>query len=323
MEMAEKTRSQKKLEKKTNRRELTNNERVLLTLLAMVIIFWLSFKFIIDPQLAEISRLESEKIAYNAQIDENNRILKNKEAILEQKNALFIEKVSIERDFFTTLNQPQIVYILNELLLNSDIEMDSISFSQPFMELLKEQEIQKMDISMPFKGSFLSLNEIIKSLEMERRKIVINNIDIQKGEETEIVGTINLGVYSLTGLVEGIDEPLPIETTDDNILNPFIPYEGYVDPNKVVEEPEVLPEEEASGGDTAGVPGETPSQPAENQPIDETLYKTYKAVKGDNISYISMREYGTVQYVDEILSLNNMVRSSILPIGKVLKLKKR
>lgn len=303
--------NQKKTKKKINRRELTNNERTLITLLAIVILFWFSFKYIIDPQILEISTLESQMDTYSLKIKENNRIIKNKEAILDEKSALFIEKQNIEKDFFKSLNQPQIIYVLNELLLKSNIEIDSISFSQPFMETLNTQEIQKMDISMPFKGSFSSLNETIKSLEAETRKLVINNIDIQKGEETEIAGNINLGVYSLSGIVEDKDEELPIETTDENKLNPFIPYDGYVDPNKIKEESLV----EVSDGQADEKP--------EEKPIAGANYDTYKAIKGDNISYISMRKYGTEKYVDEILSLNGMMRSSILPIGKELKLKEK
>lgn len=312
MEQAKRrTKSQRKTKKKINRRELTNNERTLITLLAIVILFWLSFKYIIDPQMLKISTLESKMDTYSLKIKENNRILKNKEAILDEKSALFIEKQNIEKDFFKSLNQPQIIYVLNELLLKSDIEIDSISFSQPFMETLNTQEIQKMDISMPFKGSFSSLNETIKSLEAETRKLVINNIDIQQGEETEIAGNINLGVYSLSGIVEGKDEELLIEMTDENKLNPFIPYKGYVDPNKI--------KEESLGEVSDGQAEEKP----EEKPIAGANYDTYKAIKGDNISYISMRKYGTEKYVDEILSLNGMMRSSILPIGKELKLKEK
>lgn len=311
MEQAKRrVKSQKKPKKKINRREFTNNERTLITILAIVILFWLSFKYIIDPQILNISTLESKIDTYRLNIEENNRILKNKEVILDERSELFIEKQNIEKDFFKSLNQPQIIYVLNELLLKSDIEMDSISFSKPFMETLNTQEIQKMDIIMPFKGSFSSLNETIKSLEAETKKIVINNIDIQKGEETEIVGNINLGVYSLSGIVEGKDDELPIEITDENKMNPFIPYKGYVDLSKIKENisQEPLDEQDVSQ-----------SQELE----DKNQYDTYRAIKGDNISYISMRKYGTEKYVDEILNLNGMLRSSILPIGKELKLKKK
>lgn len=179
------------------------------------------------------------------------------------------------------------------------------------MEILGKQEIKKMDILIPFKGSLSSLNEIIKGLEAEPKKIVINNIDIQKGEETEVSGNINLGVYSLTGIVDNKEDEFTIETTNNNTLNPFIPYKGYVKPNK--EKPDYLED----------VSDEVDNGKVEEKPVEDSIYDTYKAIKGDNISYISMIKYGTEKYVDEILDLNDMGRYSILQIGKQLKLKKR
>lgn len=312
MELAKKKmKTRKKIRKETKLREFTNNERVLITILAIVILFWLSFKYIIDPQILEITNLESKIGIYRNKIENNNKVLKNKKDIFDERIELFIEKQNIEKDFFKSLSQPQIIYVLNELLLKSDIETDSISFSKPFMETLGKQEIKKMDISIPFKGSLSSLNEIIKDLEAEPKKIVINNIDIQKGEETEVSGNINLGVYSLTGIVDNKEDEFSVETTNNNTLNPFIPYKGYVKPNK--EKPDSLED----------VSDEVDNEKVEEKPVEDSIYDTYKAIKGDNISYISMIKYGTEKYVDEILNLNDMGRDSILQIGKQLKLKKR
>ena len=304
-----------------NRRDFTNNERILLTLLSIVIMLWLSFKFVIDPQLYNILSLESELKGYNILIEENSNILKNKRETFDTRNILFEEKKKIENDFFKTLNQPHIIYVLNELLLDSDIELDSISFSKPFIEPLKNQEIQKMDISIPFKGTFIALTEIVKKLEEEPKRIRINSIDMQKDEETEIIGTINLGVYSLSRIDEEKDDTDSIKITDDNLVGPFVAYEGYVAPDKTIQELEEVLDQQNNG--SSELIQETVGETLENKPIDFDIYETYSAVEGDNISYISMRYYNTAQYVDEILSLNNMVRSSILPIGKVLKLKKR
>lgn len=298
--------------KKIKLRELTNKERVLITILVMVILFWLSFKYIIDPQKLEISTLESELNNYSLHIEENNRMLNNEQIILEEVDRLSVEKENIEKEFFKSLNQPNIIYILNELLLENDIEMDSISFSKPVIETLNEIDIKKMDVLIPFKGSFQSLKETIKSLEEEDRKIIIDHIDIEKDEEKEIAGNISLAIYSLSGIVDSEEKSLPIEITTTNKFNPFIPYEGYVDPNKA----EV---EEESFEDTLENEDEYEDK-AEDLQENKDMYTTYKAVKGDNISYISMEKYGTEKYVDEILSLNGMKRSSILPIGKEIKL---
>lgn len=320
-----------KKKNKVKLRELTNNERTLITLLVIVVLFWFSFKYIIDPQNMKISTLESEINNYSLDIEKNNSILENKESIVNQKRQISIDKGNIERGFFKSLNQPNIIYILNNIFSNKDIEIESIDFSEPFIEILNGKDVQKMDVSIPFKGTFKSLNETIKNLETENRKIVINNIDIQKDEEKEIIGNINLGIYSLTGIVDGEDASLPIKITTKNKLNPFVPYRGYIDQNKIKEES--LKQEISQNLNTIQV-DEKPKEEKEEEkdeekdeekekPIADEKYDIYVAVRGDNISYISRRKYGTESYVDEILRLNDMVRSSILPIGKKLKLKKK
>ncbi len=303
-----------KSQRKSRIRELTNKERFLITLLAMVVLFWLSFNYIIDPQLLKIANLQREISDYGLEIEENNRMLKNANLIVEEKNQLSLEKENIEKDFFQSLSQPEIIYILDEVLSKSNIEMQSISFTKPFIETLNDREIRKMNISIPFEGDFKSLEDLIESIEKEDRKIIINSIVLEKDSKVEIVGDINLGVYSLSGITDIAKDDLPIEVTDDNKLNPFIPYIGYVDPNERAEEIENSLEDEER------IEENLEKEEQKDKLEGRSDYDTYKAVKGDNVSYISKKFYGSESYVDEILRLNGMNRSSILPIGKELKL---
>lgn len=312
----------KKSKKNSNLRQLTNNEKVLITLLVVVILFWLGFKYIIEPQILKIETIETQINDYTLKIEDNNRMLNNWDSIVEQKNDLQLEKEEIEDDFFKSLSQPEIIVVLNDLLLNSNIEMESIIFSKPITEVLNEQEIQKMDISIPYQGDYKSLNEIIKEIEKESRKLIISTLNINKSDDTEIIGDINLGVYSLSGIVDGEESDIKIETTNDNTKNPFIPFGGYDDPNK---RPEQNPgyDGSSSGNPTSPELGfNNPGSEGDggDQVVTSNEYDMYKAVKGDSISLISQKVYGTQKYVEDILSLNGMKRSSILHIGKELKL---
>lgn len=308
-----KSKSQKK--KRNKFRELTNKERFLITLLAIIVLFWISFKYIIDPQVLEIETLETQIQDYTLKIQEHDNMFKSWEAIVEEKNSLLLERQGIEKEFFKSLSQPEIIYVLNDLLIESDIVMEEIRFNKPVTETLNEREVERMDISIPFQGDFKSLNETIEKIDKEPRKMIISSVDMEQGEDTEVIGNINLGVYSLSGLVDG-KEDIIIEITDDNKSNPFIPYEGYIDPNKQIEE-----SEESTELDLEDQSSEM--ELGEEERGGKTAYDTYRAVKGDNISLISQREYGTEKYVDEILSLNGMKRWSILPIGKEVKLIKK
>lgn len=53
------------------------------------------------------------------------------------------------------------------------------------------------------------------------------------------------------------------------------------------------------------------------------IYEEYVVKRGDTIIGISLRKYGTTAYVNEILDLNKMKFNDILPVGKVLTLRKR
>lgn len=291
-------------------RKLTNNEIILTIILCTIILLLVGFKYMVNPQKLKISALESQRDALKLKSIENNRMIKNREVILNEKSKLLIEKENIKKEFFRSLDQPHIIYLLSELLLKGDIEINDISFSKPFTENLNNQELKKMDILIPFEGSFVSFNDIIKKLKQGNKKIVVSNIDIKKGEDKEIIGSIGLGIYSLIDPTEKRNDNFSIESTNDNKSNPFIPYKGYVNSNNIKEDSseEILSESE--------------EQEIEKNLLEEK-YEIYEAIKGDNISYISMMKYGTEKYVDEILRLNNMERFNILPIGKKLKLRRR
>lgn len=302
-------------------RELTNKERFLLTLLAIVILPYLSFKFIIDPQVERIGSLQVQKNDYIYTIQENNKILKERPIIKEKHNDLLLEKEEIKEGYFSSLNQPEIIYMLNELLLDSDIEMSSISFSRPFYEEISEGEsISKMDISIPYNGLFDDINRIIKMIKKEPRKIIVNNLSIGMDEEAETSGSISLGIYSLEGIVDEIERADDVNTTDDNNSNPFLPYQSYIDETMSIKSSDSEDEIVDSGIDDID---DIDEEEESTDDAEKEEYKTYKALRGDNISFISRAMYGSEKYVDEILKLNNMDRKSILPIGKELKLIKR
>ena len=50
--------------KKFKTRELTKNEKFLLSLLAVVLFLWLVFKFVLTPQAERLNMLRTQKIEY-------------------------------------------------------------------------------------------------------------------------------------------------------------------------------------------------------------------------------------------------------------------
>lgn len=296
-------------------RKLTDREKILINTFIFILLYWLIFKFFINPQIYKITSLEKQIDDYIYKIENNNKTVKDEKIILEEKNNLNLEKEKIGVGFFAKLNQSEIIYILNDLFLKNDLEIESMNFSKPINETLFGIETSKLEISIPFKGELKSLIEIVELIEREHKKIFISKIDLEKNEESNITGSINLEVYSLNNILEVKQEKPNIQVTQDNKSNPFTPYKGYASSNILIKK------EIKESVDKSEI--EELEELEDNSSFKEGKYEIYKAVKGDNISYICMRKYGTEKYVDEILKFNGMVRSSILPVGKEIKLIKK
>lgn len=69
------------LKKMKLKRTMTKNEKMLLILLGIVIIFWATFRFIIIPQKDKLQILADEKTRYEEEISQLNLILKKKKRL--------------------------------------------------------------------------------------------------------------------------------------------------------------------------------------------------------------------------------------------------
>lgn len=66
----------KKLNMKKMMRPLTKNEKILLLSLGIIIIFWATFRFVIEPQMTKLEELTNQKLEYEEEIAQMNSILK-------------------------------------------------------------------------------------------------------------------------------------------------------------------------------------------------------------------------------------------------------
>lgn len=251
----------KKLKMKNNsskksRRPLTDKEKLLVTILLALISFYLLFKFVLTPQKEKIETLNEDKFTLEQEISENNRILRSEGKIKESWQELNLEKDIIVEDFFPSLDQAQMIYLLNELLLSQDIDSIDLNFSKPSIESINDREVNLMEIYLPFKGGYDGIFEIIRAIEKSPKKIIISSINLDSEEES-LSGNMSLKVYSLEGIADTEKGVIHVETTDDNRGNPFKPYVDYKEPDDKFEDNEndkshggeYLPEDNAGQSD--------------------------------------------------------------------------
>lgn len=229
------------LTKKLKLRRLTKNERVLLAILGAVLIFWSAFRFVIDPQMTKLEELREKKMEYTEQIAEMNRTLKNEESINDQWISLHREKDLILSKYFSSLDQPEIIYLLNEILDSEEIHILDMSFNTPNEEQIEDLIVNTMDITLPYRGNYEGLKDVIRSINSSPKKILLSNLIVDRDMDTELAGNIGLKIYSLEGISHMDEELAYIDTESiEGKSNPFTAFEGFQREEEIEKEEESI-----------------------------------------------------------------------------------
>lgn len=133
-------------------RELTKNEKVLLSLLGILIIGWGTYQFIIMPQSRKLEAFSVQKTEYQEQVDEIQEILSKEDHMHKDLSALIEEKDEIVSRYFPTLHQPQVIYLLNDLLAQTGITILDMNFNKPSYEEFGDLQVKNMILSIDRKS---------------------------------------------------------------------------------------------------------------------------------------------------------------------------
>ncbi|NLW40603.1 MAG: hypothetical protein GXY96_06730, partial [Tissierellia bacterium] len=185
--------------RKFKRRELTRNEKFLLSLLAIVIFFWLVYRFVLTPQFERLNSLRNQKIEYQNMITSINENLKKENDIKKEWEELSRDKERIVSKYFPKLDQAEIIYLLNSLIDDENISVSDYNFSRKEFEDFGDFQASNMTVSVPYTGSYDGILDLINRLKNSPRKILIDNITVDKGQDENLNGNIVLKVYSLEG----------------------------------------------------------------------------------------------------------------------------
>ncbi|TJX16295.1 LysM peptidoglycan-binding domain-containing protein [Tissierella creatinini] len=260
---------------KSKMRPLTKSEKTLLTILGIALVIWTSNKFILTPQAEKISSLEAEKLDLDTKIEEMNNTLKREDNIKKEWAVLHRERNEVLAHYFPTLDQAQIIYLLNDLLAKDGITVSDLNFSQPSIEKIGELEVKQMGIALPFNGNYDGIVEAVKSIETSPRRIIVDTLSMDRSSNADLGGNMSLKVYSLDGLVETDTEVIYVDVADgpgEGSL--FGAFDGYTDPNGATE------------GSAGGSPGTGVAAPGGPTEIDESDYtKVYMLADFENRNY--------------------------------------
>lgn len=221
---------EKLLKNKIKTRELTRNEKFLLGILGILLIILGGYRYIITPQSKTIETLKVQRLDYESKIEENNDFIRREEGIQKEWNSLNKEKEVLYKRYFSTLNQSEIIYLLNDIIPNQEVFMEDLSFSRPVYEEMEDFQVKNMDISLPYKGEYAGIIEVIRALKNSPRKLSLESVSIDMDSDGNLNGNMAIKVYSLDGIDGNVSNPLFIddakrpnlnENTEDISIIPF------------------------------------------------------------------------------------------------------
>jgi type IV pilus assembly protein PilO len=202
--------------KKLKMRPLTKSEKILLSLLGIVLVIWLSNKFILIPQAEKMSELEAEKAELDNRIVDINDTLKKENNIKKEWEVLHRERNEIFANYFPVIDQAQIIYLLNDLIADDRVDISDINFNQPSEETFGEKSVKQIQMSIPFNGSYDGIVNIVKSIGTSPRRIVVDSLSMDRKSDSELGGNMSLKIYSLEGLVEMDPNVIYVDVADNS-----------------------------------------------------------------------------------------------------------
>lgn len=223
------------MEKMRFMRKLTRRERNLLILLMVIIIIWLAFRFVITPQHDRLQDLIGEKSKYDERISYMNSILIQEGSIEKEWDSLHREKDRIISKYFSNLDQSEIIYLLNELLGDENIEVLDIIFSRPSEEKVGDLLVDAMEITIPYRAKYERIVETIRSLTTSPKRILVTGLTMDNQEGDMIAGNIYLKAYGLKGAGHEEDKLFISQLSDKEVSNPFKPFDNYVESRDDIE----------------------------------------------------------------------------------------
>lgn len=207
---------------------LSKKEKNLLILLLLVVLFWLFYRFVFTKQSMKIAELKDEKATYYDELLKIDNILAKDKAIAKEWGELNEDIGHIQGKYFPTIDQPEIMHMLNGIVDKNSLNFTGMSFSEPDYAMLGDIETKYLGISVPFEGSYNELGAFFSDLGASPKRFLVNQLAISKNYDGNLTGQIGLNAYSYDEIIDSsIDSTYSIEVQKVIKEDPFKPYEGY------------------------------------------------------------------------------------------------
>lgn len=229
------------------KRMLSKREKFLLIVLSTIIACMLVFRLVIRPQYDRLQNLIEKRDKYAKKISNMDSLLNREDGVYREWNDLHRQKSTILGKYFSNIEQPQIIYIMDGLL-GKKMEISDIRFDRPQEEQIGESKVKVMNISIPYKSTYKNILDTVKRISANEKRIFISDLTMDGNDDGSISGDLKLKVYCLEGIVETAKEVVDVDViSNGGKLSPFEIFDGYI---KLDDEP--MDDDTSREGDAGG-----------------------------------------------------------------------
>lgn|GEM_PF-5335496 len=150
------------------KRKLTNREKILLVIAAVCLAVAILYYAVLKPQLDLVNSLEAQAMEYSEKIKEIKIKANPDNPIYKEYDTLNSDTQKLLKKYYPIIIQEKIILLLDEKIKENEIDMKSISFTEPMLfdinQLDQQEEVdapdyELQDLVREFYGNILAVKD--------------------------------------------------------------------------------------------------------------------------------------------------------------------
>ncbi|CAH2214670.1 hypothetical protein [Tepidibacter aestuarii] len=171
--------------------KLTTREKIMLIVLGLILIIGGYYKFILSPQLTKLDNIKQEVIDKKAEVQRVKLEISENSPVYKEFKIINAKIKSMTKPLFPSINQEKIIVILDDMLGKSNIEGNSISFSDIDVNEIDVKKAEKKDKDYLIKNLSEEYKGNKKEKKDEASKENQEDLEENKNETEKMTATIS------------------------------------------------------------------------------------------------------------------------------------
>lgn len=183
-------------------RDFNIREKILFVIFGITLIIWISNSLILKPQADELDGLELELKHLEEEIVNINQIFGDESDVKEELNYVKSKITKIGNSYFSSLDQTQLIYYLEEIFIDNGLMIVDMFFSEIQTMNIDGLEVQYIDISIPFEGEYKDIIDAINHIKNGPLKVIVESLALTNLNEQMIEAKVVVKVLCLENIID-------------------------------------------------------------------------------------------------------------------------